>query len=63
MGFDDLIDFLRLHDIAHPRASIYRYRKLGLRSVRVGRRVWFRLDDVLAFLEAQQQALPDIGSL
>lgn len=56
---DDLTDLLRLHDskTKFPSKTIQRYRKLGLPSIRVGRRVWFRLDDVLGFLDRQQKRL------
>jgi hypothetical protein len=37
-------------DVRFPRAALARYRRLGLRSVRVGKRTWFTLPDVLAFL-------------
>lgn len=55
----DLIDLFRLAEsrTKFPRKTIQRYRKLGLRSVRVGRRVWFRLDDVLRFLDERQERL------
>jgi hypothetical protein len=59
MDREDLAALLRLHDcgIRFPEKTIRRYRRLGLRSVRIGRRVWFRLDDVLRFLDAQQDRL------
>lgn len=49
----DLIDLLRLRDSGtrFPAATIRRYRKLGLPTVRVGRRVWFRLPDILIWLD------------
>ena len=52
-----LTDLLRLHDskTKFPSKTIQRYRQLGLPSIRVGRRVWFRLDDVLGFLDRQQE--------
>lgn len=40
-----------------PKKTIQRYRRLGLRTVRIGRRVWFRLDDVLRFLDQQQERM------
>ena len=56
MSRDDLAALFRLHDSGtrFPRATINRYRRMGLKSVRIGRRVWFRLDDVLRFLDEQQ---------
>lgn len=59
MRQDELIAFLRLYDcnIKFPEKTIQRYRRMGLRTVRVGKRVWFRLDDVLRFLDEQQERL------
>lgn len=59
MSRDDLTDMLRLNDskTKFPSKTIQRCRKLGLRSTRIGRRVWFRLDDVLRFLDQQQDRL------
>ena len=53
---DEVIRFLRLNDsrTRFPAKAIQRYRGMGLRTVRVGRCVWYRLDDVLRFLDAQQ---------
>ncbi len=49
MGLEDVIDFFRLREsrTKFPAKTIQRYRKLGLKAVRVGRRRWFRLDDVM----------------
>lgn len=54
---DDVADLFRLHDskIRFPRATIARYRRMGLRTVRVGRRTWYTLPDVLAFLESSHR--------
>ena len=59
MHRDELVALLRLNDerTKFTSKTIQRYRKLGLRSVRVGRRVCFRLDDVLRFLDQQQRRL------
>lgn len=59
MSLDDVTAFFRLAEsrTRFPRKTIERYRALGLRTVRVGRRVWFRLDDVLRFLDEQQERL------
>lgn len=59
MSRQDLADFFRLHDsnTRFSEKSIQRYRQLGLRAIRIGRRVWYRLDDVLRFLDAQQSRL------
>lgn len=48
----ELYRLLRLADsgVGFPRATVARYRKLGLRSVKVSRRRWYTLADVLAFL-------------
>lgn len=53
---EELIAFLRLHEsrTRFPKSTIARYRRLGLRTVRVGRRVWYALPDVLDFIDAQQ---------
>lgn len=59
MSPDDLAALFRLADSGtrFPRATIARYRRRGLKSVRIGRRVWYRLDDVLRFLDEQQVRL------
>ena len=59
LNSDEVIRFFRLADskTKFPKKSIQRYRKLGLRTVRVGRRVWYRLDDLLRFLDRQQERL------
>ena len=59
LSMEDTADLFRLRESGcrFYKAAIGRYRGLGLRSVRVGRRVWFRLDDVLAFLNSQQRRL------
>jgi hypothetical protein len=55
----ELTAFLRRGEsVRFPSKTIARYRSMGLRAVRVGRRVWFRLDDVLRFLDAQQARVP-----
>lgn len=56
MSETDVADFFRLADskTKFPTKTIQRYRQLGLRSVRVGRRRWFTLPDVLEFLDRQQ---------
>ena len=56
MTVDELIGFLRLHEsrTRFPKSTIARYRRLGLRTVRVGRRAWYALPDVLDFLDGQQ---------
>ncbi len=53
---DELIGFLRLNEsrTRFPKSTIARYRRLGLRTVRVGRRVWYALPDVLEFIDRQQ---------
>lgn len=59
LSYGDLAALFRLKDSGtrFPQATIRRYRELGLRSVRVGRKVWFRLDDVIDFLESHQGRL------
>lgn len=59
MSVDDVAAFFRLADsrTRFPRKTIERYRSMGLQTVRVGRRAWFRLDDVLRFLDQQQERL------
>lgn len=59
MRQDEVAAFFRLHEskTKFPEKTIQRYRRMGLRTVRVGRRVWFRLDDVLRFLDQQQDRL------
>lgn len=56
MTRDELIAFLRLNEsrTRFPTSTIARYRRLGLRTVRVGRRVWYALPDVLDFIDRQQ---------
>jgi hypothetical protein len=56
---DEVSAFFRLHEskTKFPEKTIQRYRRMGLRTVRIGRRVWFRLDDVLRFLDEQQDRL------
>ena len=63
MNREDVIRFFRLHDgkgTKFPAKTIQRYRRMGLKTVRIGRRVWFRLDDVLRFLDGQQERLAHI---
>ncbi len=59
MTRDELIAFLRLHEsrTRFPKSTVARYRRLGLRTVRVGRRVWYALPDVLDFIDGQQERL------
>ena len=59
MNRDEVAAFFRLQDSGtkFPAKTIQRYRKMGLNTVRVGRRVFFRLDDVLRFLDQQQARL------
>ncbi len=59
----DVADLFRLRDSAtrFPDKTIARYRRLGLRSVRVGRRRWYALPDVLDFLDRQQSRLRGRG--
>jgi hypothetical protein len=38
--------------------SLWRYRDKGLKAVQIGKRVLYRLPDVLAFIEARQQENP-----
>ena len=59
MSLAEVVRFFRLHDskTKFPEKSIQRYRRMGLRTVRIGRRIWFRLDDVLCFLDQQQERL------
>ncbi len=59
MRADEVAAFFRLHEskTKFPEKTIQRYRRMGLRTVRVGRRVWFRLDDVLRFLDERQDRL------
>lgn len=56
MSRDEVIRFFRLHQSGarFPAKSIQRYRHMGLRTVRVGRCAWYRLDDALRFLDGQQ---------
>jgi hypothetical protein len=53
LSAEDVADLFRLRDSGtrFPRATIRRYRERGLPTVRVGRRVWFRLPDVLQWLD------------
>ena len=58
MSREDVIRFFRLHDgkgTKSPEKSVQHYRKTGLKTVRVGCRVFFRLDDVCRFLDMQQE--------
>ena len=59
MSMDELIRFFRLNggQPKFPKKTIQRYRRKGLQSVRIGRRVLFRLDDALRFLDQQQAKL------
>ncbi len=59
MSRDEVIRFLRLNDsrTKFPAKALQRYRQLGLRTVRIGRCAWYRLDDVLRFLDGQQARL------
>ncbi len=54
----ELAEFFRLTS-KFPGQSIRRMRDVqGLRAVQVGRRVLFRLDDVLAWIERRQRENP-----
>ena len=57
MTQDDLVEFLRL-EVRFPRDSIDRMRTHGLQACQVGRRVLFRLTDVLEFLDREQRRNP-----
>ena len=59
MSGDDVAAFFRLAEskTKFPEKTLQRYRKMGLKTVRIGRRVWYRLDDVLRFLDGQQDRL------
>ena len=59
MNQDEVVRFFRLHDskTKFTAKTIQRYRRMGLKTVRIGRRVWFRLDDVLRFSDQQQDRL------
>lgn len=57
MNIFELIDFLRIKT-KHPRSSVDRMRKNGLRSVQVSRHVFFQLPDVLEFLRDEQGRSP-----
>lgn len=57
MTVNDLVEFLRL-EVRFPRDSIDRMREHGLRACQVGRRVLFRLTDVLEFLDREQSRNP-----
>jgi len=59
MNQAELIRFFRLHEThtRFPAKTIQRYRRMGLQTVRIGRAVWYRLDDVLRFLDRQQDRL------
>lgn len=65
MSEADVVDFFRLGESAtkFPSKTIQRYRRMGLRSVRVGRRRWFTLPDVLDFLDKQQVRLTGVGKI
>jgi hypothetical protein len=56
MDRGEVIRFLRLNasGTRFPAKAIQRYRHLGLKTLRIGRCVWFRLDDVLRFMDRQQ---------
>ncbi|MDX2146583.1 MAG: helix-turn-helix domain-containing protein [Planctomycetota bacterium] len=56
MTMEEVADLLRLREsgIRNPEATLRRYRKSGLQCVRVSRRVLFRLDDVLRWLDGQR---------
>jgi hypothetical protein len=62
MSLDDVAAFFRLAEsrTRFPAKTIERYRRLGLRSVRIGRRRWFTLPDVLDFLDRQQARLESV---
>ena len=59
MSREEVIRFFRLAEgrTKFPAKTIQRYRRLGLKTVRVGRSIWFPLDDVLRFLDHQQRRL------
>lgn len=65
MSRDEAIRFLRLNEskTRFPAKAIQRYRHMGLRTVRVGRCAWYRLDDVLRFLDGQQASAEGRDSL
>jgi len=59
LSLDDVADLFRLHDskTRFPKATIARYRRMGLRTVRVGRRTWYTLPDVLTFISSGTERL------
>ena len=52
---EEAIRFLRLDCLRFPRAALSIRQRRGLRGVQMGKRVCFRLDDVLAFLDLEQK--------
>ncbi len=61
MTADELLRFLRVdeQDLRFPEKFVENARKkYGLRAVQVGRCVYFKLDDVLKYLELQQERNP-----
>jgi len=59
MSVDDVAVFFRLADshTRFTRKTIERNLSMGLQTVRVGRRKWFRMDDVLRLLDQQQERI------
>lgn len=57
---DELLKFLRVDEdeLRFPEKRIETMRKNGLRAVQCGRRVLFKLDDVLRFLQQEQERNP-----
>lgn len=57
LSAEDVADLLRLRDsrTKFPSKTLQRYRRMGLRSVRAGRKTWYALPDVLDFLDRQQR--------
>jgi len=56
LNADDVADLFRLLPAytRFSKATLRRYRKRELKCVRVGRRTWYALPDVLDFLDAKQ---------
>ncbi len=53
----ELVELLRL-EVKYPRDAIARMRSRGLRAVQTGKKVFFKLDDVLRFLTSEQARNP-----
>ena len=58
MTLEELCEFLRIERVRYPREAVERLRHRGLSAIQVGKRVLYRVDDVVDFLDRQHDEAP-----